>query len=139
MSGWCSTPSVTDGVDSHARCRAGNAANPDKEWAPCPCSCHLAEEYECACGRPISLAPMWNPEGEETYVHINPKTGVARIKAEAVQVERARALVLMEAVLARVRCEAVHRQTNGGRCVNCILWAKNVGAPKYLAHARGEG
>lgn len=96
-----------------------------------------------------SEAALTEAERELFYEHTDPSNSDAsvhtlidhteRIIATRLQAERARALVLMEAVLARVRCEAVHRQTNGGRCVNCILWAKNVGAPKYLAHARGEG
>ena len=39
----------------------------------------------------------------------------------------------LETILARVRCEAVHRQINGGRCVNCISWAKTIGVPAHLA------
>lgn len=81
MSGWCRTPSNTDGVDSHTRCRGGNYANPAKEFQPCPCGCHLAEEYECGnCGRPLREAPLWPNEdepGETVYVHIDPKTGEA--------------------------------------------------------------
>lgn len=71
MSGFCSTPAKDKHEESHSRCRAGNSATPTKEWAPCPCFCHLAEEYECACGRPIALAPFWDTEDPETYVHID--------------------------------------------------------------------
>ena len=35
-------------------------------------------------------------------------------------------------ILARVRCQALHGQTNGGRCVNCISWAKRIGGPEHL-------
>lgn len=38
----------------------------------------------------------------------------------------------LEVVLARVRCRIVHEQVNGGRCVSCISWAKNVGVPAHL-------
>lgn len=41
-------------------------------------------------------------------------------------------------VLARVRCALVHGQTNGGRCVNCISWAKNVGVPEHLSRVMGD-
>lgn len=37
LSGWCAKWSPKA---SHARCAGGNAANPDKEWQPCPCECH---------------------------------------------------------------------------------------------------
>lgn len=80
MSGFCQHPSKTDGVDSHERCLKGNAANPDKEWSPCPCGCHLGEEYLCGnCGRPIFEAPHWREfEDDEdmVYVHVD-KTGRA--------------------------------------------------------------
>lgn len=81
MSGFCSHPSKTDGVDSHERCLKGNAANPGKEWQPCPCICHLGEEYLCSnCGRPIFEAPHWRDfEDDEdmVYVHVDAKTGRA--------------------------------------------------------------
>jgi hypothetical protein len=34
-------------------------------------------------------------------------------------------------ILARVRCEAIHQQTNNGRCVSCISWAKRIGVPRH--------
>ena len=38
----------------------------------------------------------------------------------------------LEVILARVRCEAIHGQTNNGRCVSCISWAKRIGVPRHL-------
>lgn len=89
MSGHCNFPATerADGTkpDSHGNCArhgAGNTASPTKEFAPCPCACHLGtDEYECGnCGRPLREAPMWPNEdepGEMVYVHIDPSTGRA--------------------------------------------------------------
>jgi hypothetical protein len=38
----------------------------------------------------------------------------------------------LDVILARVRCEAIHGQTDNGRCVSCILWAKQIGTPRHL-------
>lgn len=73
MSGHCAFPTGPE----HTQCRGGIAANPDKEWQPCPCHCHLGDEYECECGRPIHETDLWLGDGETTYVHIEPKTGRA--------------------------------------------------------------
>lgn len=35
-------------------------------------------------------------------------------------------------VLARTRCEVLHGQTNNGRCIHCISWAKRIGVPRHL-------
>lgn len=79
MSGWCAHPSGGE-VDSHTRCKGYNTANPGKEWQPCPCLCHMGDEYQCGnCGRVIMEAPMWRPlvEGEDaTYVHVIDGRGV---------------------------------------------------------------
>jgi hypothetical protein len=80
MSGWCGTPSNTNGVDSHTRCAGGNTANPRKEFSPCPCPCHLGETFECGgCGKDIREAPAWplDEDGDMRYTHIDPKTGRA--------------------------------------------------------------
>lgn len=97
MSGHCNFPAThVDGEPagnlSHERCAmlgAGNKANPTKEFAPCPCRCHLGtDEYVCEnCNRPLREAPMWPnafAEGDEdadpdemVYVHIEPATGRA--------------------------------------------------------------
>ena len=72
MTGHCAFP-ASNITDPHARCLGGNRANPDKEWQPCPCECHLGETYECGCGRLIREAPLWRDfEGDEDmiYVHI---------------------------------------------------------------------
>lgn len=72
MSGHCASPSK----GSHERCQKmghGNTANPDKEFVPCPCECHLAETFECECGGTIRLAPHWDPSDAETYVHVDLK------------------------------------------------------------------
>lgn len=78
LSGHCHTPTTLNPFQSHERCErqgAGNAANPDKEFQPCPCECHLGETFECGnCGRPLREAPMWPNEdepGEMVYVHID--------------------------------------------------------------------
>lgn len=79
MSGFCAHPS-TPAYDSHTRCRGGSTANPRGEFHPCPCACHLdPEEYECECGRIIRLAPLLglDEDGDEIYVHIDPKDGRA--------------------------------------------------------------
>lgn len=36
----------------------------------------------------------------------------------------------LSVVLARVRCELIHGQPNGGRCEDCIYWAER-NAPKH--------
>lgn len=81
ISGWCGSPSETDGMSSHDRCSGGNRANPGKEFSPCKCSCHYPDDlYECGgCGKDITVAPLWplDEDGEERYTHIDPKTGRA--------------------------------------------------------------
>lgn len=78
MSGFCAHP--TDN-DSHTRCHGGNTANPDNEFQPCPCACHLGETYECGgCGRDIREAPLLGPDpedGDAQYVHVDPRDGRA--------------------------------------------------------------
>jgi len=78
MSGHCSTPQTANPAASHERCArmgGGMRANPAKEFAPCPCHCHLGEIFECSeCGRDIAEAPLWPNEdepGEMVYVHID--------------------------------------------------------------------
>lgn len=75
MSGFCANPSTFDPASSHARCRGGNTANPEQEFAPCPCSCHYGDEYECGnCGGSLIEAPLWPNEdepGEMVYTHID--------------------------------------------------------------------
>lgn len=79
--GHCNYPSFSNGIHSHDRCQGGNTANPDGEFQPCPCPCHLGEEYECGnCGKPLREAPLWPNEdepGEMVYTHVDPKTGRA--------------------------------------------------------------
>ena len=84
LSGHCSVPQTEHPELSHQRCErngAGNTHRPGKEFQPCPCGCHLGEEFECAnCGRPLREAPLWPSsydDADVTYVHINPKTGLA--------------------------------------------------------------
>ena len=97
MSGHCAFPAThvngePAGNLSHERRQtmgAGSASNPDREFAPCPCGCHLGtDEYECGnCGRPLREAPMWPNEyaegiegadpDEMVYVHIDPADGRA--------------------------------------------------------------
>lgn len=91
MSGHCNFPAThlsggrPAGQHSHERCQAmgaGTKANPDKEWQPCPCGCHLdSTEYVCEnCGRPLRQAPMWPNEdepGEPVFVHVEVSTGRA--------------------------------------------------------------
>lgn len=76
MSGHCQSPATSDPASSHERCArngSGTRANPDKEFVPCTCSCHLGESYECGgCGREIRETVLWTGDGEtETYVHID--------------------------------------------------------------------
>lgn len=73
MTGYCAFP-ASNVEEPHTLCKAGNSANPDKEWQPCPCACHLGETYECGCGRTIREAPLWRDfEGDEdmVYVHVD--------------------------------------------------------------------
>lgn len=76
MSGHCAFPETAHPKRSHQRCHdqgAGNTATPSREFAPCPCSCHVGEEYECQCGEMIYEAPMLGPDpddGEMQYVHL---------------------------------------------------------------------
>lgn len=75
MSGFCATPQTVNPEESHARCRGGNRANPAREFQPCPCPCHLGEEFECGnCGRDLREAPLWindDAPDEMVYVHID--------------------------------------------------------------------
>ena len=74
MSGFCSAPST----GSHERCVGGQRANPGKVFQPCPCRCHLGEErFECGnCNGTLALSiPLTGVLGEDTYVHIDQKTG----------------------------------------------------------------
>lgn len=75
MSGLCAYPQTQYPEQSHARCLGGNRANPDKEFQPCPCGCHLGEEFDCAnCGHVLREAPCWPNEeepGEMVYVHVD--------------------------------------------------------------------
>lgn len=79
LSGHCLAP--TPNVEEpHGKCLAGNAANPDKEWVPCPCDCHLGDEFVCGCGRPIREAPHWREFEEDedmVYVHVDPRANRA--------------------------------------------------------------
>lgn len=86
MSGHCNFPQTANPEASHERCQKnghGNNWNPDKEFSPCPCTCHLEEHYECAeCGGIIAEAPHWTGEwitdpDEMVYVHVDPETGRA--------------------------------------------------------------
>ena len=74
MSGFCQFPQTSDPAASHARCPGGNTARPTREFQPCPCTCHLGEEFECGnCGSELREAPMWENEdepGEMVYVHV---------------------------------------------------------------------
>jgi hypothetical protein len=79
MSGHCRFPETPQPTRSHERCQKmghGNTANPDKEFSPCPCHCHLGTDlYECGnCGEPLREAPHWPNEdepGEMVYVHVD--------------------------------------------------------------------
>jgi hypothetical protein len=82
MSGHCGTPQSLHPEESHARCGGGNTWNPDKEFQPCPCPCHLGEDlFECAnCGGTLREAPLWpneNEPGEMVYTHVDTQTGRA--------------------------------------------------------------
>ena len=86
MSGFCAFPQTKDPEASHARCAGGQRANPRKEFQPCPCPHHFAdqERYECGnCGGVVVAAPHWpldfseDPDGEVRYTHLDPRTGRA--------------------------------------------------------------
>src|SRR5690349_8335584 len=75
MSGHCLHPQTADPHLSHERCAkmgAGVETRATGTWHPCPCLCHLGDEYECGnCGRPIYETIYWIDDGEPTYVHVS--------------------------------------------------------------------
>lgn len=79
LSGHCRFPETPQPTRSHERCQRlghGNTANPEGEFSPCPCKCHLnTDEFECGnCGQPLREAPHWPNEdepGEMVYVHVD--------------------------------------------------------------------
>lgn len=75
MSGHCAFPQTAVPQESHDRCErkgGGSRANPEKGWNPCPCHCHLGEQYECGnCGKIIAESVNWDGTGEMVYVHID--------------------------------------------------------------------
>lgn len=78
MSGLCAFPQTAHPEESHALCRGGNTANPSREFAPCPCECHLGDErFDCAnCEFELAEAPLWPNEedpDEPVYVHVDHK------------------------------------------------------------------
>lgn len=78
MSGHCAHPSTEH--DSHAKCSGGQRSNPRNIFQPCPCPCHLGEEYDCGnCGRPLREANLWplDEDDDMRYTHIDPKDGRA--------------------------------------------------------------
>lgn len=80
MSGHCNFPQTRDPEVSHARCKGGQRANPQRTYQPCGCDCHLGEEFECGgCGGVIREAPLWplDSDGDARYTHIDPETGRA--------------------------------------------------------------
>lgn len=83
MSGHCGNPAThdhkhrpVDPYDSHERCQdlgGGVFTTSTATFHPCPCSCHVGEEYECSgCGESIYEAPTLGPNeaGEVQYVHL---------------------------------------------------------------------
>ena len=88
MSGHCAFPATHNDKHqpisatlSHERCVLNGAGvvSPDGAWHPCPCACHLGEEFECECGRVIreALNMPLDEDGDEPYAHIDPKDGRA--------------------------------------------------------------
>lgn len=78
MSGFCNFPQTSDPDASHGRCAGGQRANPGRVPQPCPCPHHLSEErFDCSCGGELAIH-TWLSEsvyGEDTYVHVHPRTG----------------------------------------------------------------
>lgn len=84
MSGHCGNPAThnakheeVDPYLSHERCQAnggGVTTASSGEFHPCPCTCHVDEEFECSeCGDSIYEAPTMGPDenGDMQYVHIS--------------------------------------------------------------------
>jgi hypothetical protein len=76
MSGHCQFPETDHPDRSHERCAengGGVKSKPTGLFHPCPCSCHLGEEFECQCGGIIRLAPALgrDEDDDEQYVHVD--------------------------------------------------------------------
>jgi hypothetical protein len=76
-SGHCQFPETAHPEESHARCQrhgGGSNANPARVFHPCPCHCHLGDEFDCSvCGYLLREAPMLGPDedGDMQYVHVD--------------------------------------------------------------------
>lgn len=78
MSGHCNFPQTADPLKSHDRCHDNGAGVTTRigegTFHPCPCTCHVGEEFECSeCGDSIYEAPNLGPDedGDMQYVHIS--------------------------------------------------------------------
>jgi hypothetical protein len=63
------------------------------------------------------------------------QTDAAEVEALGHSVDEDELIAAVTVTIARVRCEALHGQTNGGRCTACIAWAKR-NASRYLPRFR---
>ena len=88
LSGHCHFPSTDNPDGSHELCHVqggGNRANPNREFQPCPCACHLGvDSYECGnCGGELAQALTWPNEwpdeadDDPVFTHVDPRTGMA--------------------------------------------------------------
>lgn len=85
MSGHCGghkgrVPASEQAKQSCARCLgngAGNRANPQREYQPCPCAGHVDQDgdlYLCEqCDKVITAMPLWplDSDGDERYTHLD--------------------------------------------------------------------
>ncbi len=71
--------------------------------------------------------------GADVRTHDDHRAHVARMLGEAGLLSVVDVQHALEVILARVRCEALHGQTQNGRCVSCISWAKRIGAPRHMS------
>jgi hypothetical protein len=78
MSGFCAFPATHDSYgrqmspkESCEKCPS-YSVSPDGTMHPCPCLCHLGEQFECECGAPIfeALNLPLDEDGDEPYAHL---------------------------------------------------------------------
>lgn len=75
--GHCQFPQTKHPEESHLRCQRGGGGTLTRatgNFHPCPCTCHLGEEFDCSgCGYLIREAPVLGPDedGDMQYAHVD--------------------------------------------------------------------